>query len=59
MKRCKHTGKHCHSKGKAEAQLRSILRVKPAYEGRAYYCFWCGEYHVGRRSKKGHQNKYA
>lgn len=59
MRKCRHSGKHCHSEGKAEAQLRSVLLIRPNYEGRVYFCFYCGHWHVGRESKKGHKNKYA
>jgi len=54
---CQRTGKHCHSEGAAEAQLRSILRTNPSYNGRVYFCRWCGKHHVGRNSPYN-KNKY-
>mgnify|MGYP001619842311 CR=1 FL=1 len=37
------------SSGKAEAQRRSILRIKPSYTGKVYLCPSCHRWHVGRR----------
>ncbi len=59
MLKCRRTGKHCHSEGKAQAQLRSILKIRPDYEGRVYCCIFCRHYHVGREKQGAHKNKYA
>jgi hypothetical protein len=59
MKFCRATRKHCHTEGKAEAQLRSIRERDPNYCGEVYFCLHCGHFHIGRRRpQKGHQNKY-
>lgn len=45
----------CRSIGAAEAQLRSLLRrrfVKDAHLLSAYYCPFCGWYHIGRSHER-------
>lgn len=52
--------KHQHpSKGAAEAHLRALLRIEPAYRGHAYPCSDCRGWHVGRLKKNAHVSKYA
>lgn len=53
------TGKVSHSRGMAEAQLRSIHRMNPDYNGHVYPCVQCQGWHVGRAKKFAHKNKYA
>jgi hypothetical protein len=55
------TRKHRHpSRGKAEAQLRSVIKVRPEYaaQGRVYPCGQCAGWHVGRQRVRAHQSKY-
>ena len=53
------TGKVSHSRGMAEAQLRSIHRMNPDYNGHVYPCERCAGWHVGRAKKFAHKNKYV
>lgn len=55
---CHQTGKHSHkSSGAAEAQLRGLVQRK-GYDGHVYPCIYCQGWHVGRRKKNTHRNKY-
>lgn len=58
MQKCRQTNKHCHTEGKAQAHLRSVIEIRPDYNGRVYFCFFCGHYHVGREKKNAKKNKY-
>jgi hypothetical protein len=46
------------TRGAAEAQLRSIQRMREGYEGKVYPCPYCRGWHVGRLKANAHQNKY-
>ena len=53
------SGKQIHpSSGKACAALRSLYRLCPDYSGKVYPCTECLGWHVGRRKKRAHTNKY-
>jgi len=57
---CPQGGKRIHySEGMARAQLRSLQKRKPEYNGRVYPCVACRGFHVGRLKEKAHRNKYA
>ncbi len=59
MKFCRQTGKMSHaSRGKAEAALRGLNKIKPAYKGNIYPCIHCRGFHVGRARQGAHRNKY-
>lgn len=53
--------KHPHaSMGAAAAHLRALQKREAEPVARyAYFCFECRAYHVGRRKKKAHDNKYG
>ena len=55
---CEESGKQIQTKGKADAQLRSLKKLND-YEGEVYPCEYCKGYHVGRKKKWAHKNKYA
>lgn len=54
------SGKQIHlSSGKACAALRSLLRIDQDYSGKVYPCTECLGWHVGRRKRFAHVNKYV
>lgn len=57
---CRYTAKVIQpSRGAAEAQLRSLKKIKPAYNGHVFPCIHCQGFHIGRKRQDAHKNKYS
>ena len=50
---CPNNGKVQHeTEEDAEVVLDKMLKEKPDYDGRPYFCVYCEKWHLGRKKKR-------